>query len=158
MPQRDGLAKLTDRERRYLALVLAHRTSKEIARDEGLSKHTVDLHIHRAVRKLGASSRREAALIAAGQTPPIESEYDPKALDVDADLGEPRFQDAGAAHESHLDSALRDSWFGRLSTWGRVGMILVLALGMTLAAAILLPGAALLLDAIQTTFGRAPAR
>ena len=70
MPESDRLQALTERERRYLRLVLAHRTSKEIAREEGLSKHTVDLHIHRAVRKLGARSRREAALIAAGDTPP----------------------------------------------------------------------------------------
>ena len=95
MPESDRLQALTERERRYLRLVLAHRTSKEIAREEGLSKHTVDLHIHRAVRKLGARSRREAALIAAGDTPPIESEYDPPSLEVDGVLGKSPFQHAG---------------------------------------------------------------
>ena len=158
MPESDRLQALTERERRYLRLVLAHRTSKEIAREEGLSKHTVDLHIHRAVRKLGARSRREAALIAAGDTPPIESEYDPPSLEVDGVLGKSPFQHAGAAHDSQPEDVSRDSWFRRLSAWGRIGMILAIAFGLTVAVAILLPGVSLLLDAFQGWLERMPAR
>lgn len=38
----------------------AVRTDKEIARELGLSPHTVSLHIREAIRKLGASGRRDA--------------------------------------------------------------------------------------------------
>lgn len=38
----------------------AVRTDKEIARELGISPHTVSLHIREAIRKLGASGRRDA--------------------------------------------------------------------------------------------------
>ncbi len=41
--------------------VLAHRNSKEIARIMGVSPHTVDERIRRAIRALGVTSRIEAA-------------------------------------------------------------------------------------------------
>lgn len=42
--------------------VLAHRTSKQIARDLGISPHTVDARIRAAIKQLGVETRREAAL------------------------------------------------------------------------------------------------
>ena len=38
----------------------AVRTDKEIARELGISPHTVSLHIREAIRKLGAAGRRDA--------------------------------------------------------------------------------------------------
>lgn len=56
-----GLTRLTRRERQCLALVAEHNKTREIARRLALSPATVDEHLARAVRKLGASSRAEAA-------------------------------------------------------------------------------------------------
>lgn len=52
---------LTGRERDCLALVATGRSSKEIAAALGISHHTVDLHLKRAMRTLGAATRRDAA-------------------------------------------------------------------------------------------------
>jgi biotin operon repressor len=49
-----GLDRLTERERECLRLVDRHMSSKEIARELGLSKHTVDWHLDKARRRLGA--------------------------------------------------------------------------------------------------------
>lgn len=65
----DQIAKLTDSQRAYLRLVLAHRSSKEIAQTFGISAHTVDKRIKEAMRILGVSSRIEAARILASSEP-----------------------------------------------------------------------------------------
>ncbi|WP_304272555.1 helix-turn-helix transcriptional regulator [Caulobacter segnis] len=59
--QVEGLDRLTDRERECLRLVDRHMSSKEIARELGLSKHTVDWHLDKAKRRLGATDRYDAA-------------------------------------------------------------------------------------------------
>ncbi len=59
--QADGLERLTERERECLRLVDRHMSSKEIARELGLSKHTVDWHLDKARRRLGAADRYDAA-------------------------------------------------------------------------------------------------
>lgn len=59
--QVQGLDRLTERERECLRLVDRHMSSKEIARELGLSKHTVDWHLDKARRRLGAVDRYDAA-------------------------------------------------------------------------------------------------
>ncbi|ENZ80757.1 hypothetical protein OR37_03337 [Caulobacter vibrioides OR37] len=59
--QVDDLDRLTERERECLRLVDRHMSSKEIARELGLSKHTVDWHLDKARRRLGAADRYDAA-------------------------------------------------------------------------------------------------
>ena len=59
--QAEGLDRLTERERECLRLVDRHMSSKEIARELGLSKHTVDWHLDKARRRLGAADRYDAA-------------------------------------------------------------------------------------------------
>ena len=56
------LASLTLKQREVLDLLLAHKTSKEIARDLGISPHTVDQRIQFAKAKLGVDSRGEVAV------------------------------------------------------------------------------------------------
>lgn len=53
---------LTDKQRDVLDLLIAHKTSKEIARELGISPHTVDQRIQFAKGKLGAETRGEVAL------------------------------------------------------------------------------------------------
>ena len=65
----DQIVKLTESQRAYLRLVLAHQSSKEIAQIFGISAHTVDKRIKEAMRILGVSSRIEAARILASYEP-----------------------------------------------------------------------------------------
>lgn len=57
------VARLTAGQRACLDLVDDHATSKEIARQLGISRHTVDARLRQAIQILGVSSRREAAII-----------------------------------------------------------------------------------------------
>lgn len=59
---RIGFEALTPRERECLRLVARHQQSKEIARLLNISKSTVDKHIDRARKRIGAADRRTAAL------------------------------------------------------------------------------------------------
>jgi DNA-binding CsgD family transcriptional regulator len=75
----DLVERLTPRERECLRLVDRHLSSKQIARELGMSKTSVDTYCDRARRKLGAGDRYEAArrladhdrdvLIASGHDP-----------------------------------------------------------------------------------------
>jgi DNA-binding CsgD family transcriptional regulator len=58
---RDRLARLSERQRQCLELVVQGLTSKQIARILNLSPSTVDNHLHTAIDRLGAGSRAEAA-------------------------------------------------------------------------------------------------
>ncbi|MBQ1562226.1 MAG: helix-turn-helix transcriptional regulator [Caulobacter sp.] len=93
--QVDDLDRLTERERECLRLVDRHMSSKEIARELGLSKHTVDWHLDKARRRLGAADRYDAARrlfdrgsrdaapgpgVPSGSPPPIASGSDPARL------------------------------------------------------------------------------
>jgi len=62
----DQLGALTPRERQCLMGVARHLQSKEIARELGLEARTVDKHIERAIKKLGAVNRRDAARMLVG--------------------------------------------------------------------------------------------
>ncbi|MFN3370526.1 MAG: LuxR C-terminal-related transcriptional regulator [Sphingomonadaceae bacterium] len=57
------MARLTAGQRACLDLVDDHATSKEIARQLGISRHTVDARLRGAIQVLGVTSRREAAII-----------------------------------------------------------------------------------------------
>ena len=56
---------LTEKQREMLRLVLQHMGSKQIARVMGVSPHTVDAYMRTAARRLGVSSRVEAARVLA---------------------------------------------------------------------------------------------
>lgn len=60
-------AGLTTRELEVLALLVEHRTDKEIAQALFISPHTASTHVKHLLAKLGAASRRDAAIIAADQ-------------------------------------------------------------------------------------------
>lgn len=57
----ERLARLTDGQRECLRGVFMHKSSKEIARELGISKDTVDQRLDRARKLLGAATRVEAA-------------------------------------------------------------------------------------------------
>jgi two-component system nitrate/nitrite response regulator NarL len=55
---------LTDRERQVLELVASGLPNKAIARELGISEHTVKFHVGSLLGKLGAGSRTEAVTLA----------------------------------------------------------------------------------------------
>src|SRR5436305_6816763 len=57
----DPVGLLTPRERECLRLVDQHLSSKQIARELGMSKTSVDTYCDRARRKLGVDDRFQAA-------------------------------------------------------------------------------------------------
>lgn len=64
--------KLSPRQREVLELYWTRRaTSKEIARELGIARSTVDGYFAEALDMMGAKDRREAALLAFGPAPPI---------------------------------------------------------------------------------------
>ncbi|MBA2519205.1 MAG: response regulator transcription factor [Chloroflexia bacterium] len=56
--------RLTDRERQVLELVASGLPNKAIARELGISEHTVKFHVGSLLGKLGAGSRTEAVTLA----------------------------------------------------------------------------------------------
>lgn len=61
MVDSSAFGRLTARQQQCLRLVAAPATSKQIARELGISSHTVDEHIREALATLGLSDRMEAA-------------------------------------------------------------------------------------------------
>ena len=57
------VAELSQGQKDCLELVSDHATSKEIALQLGISRHTVDARMRSAMATLGVSSRREAAML-----------------------------------------------------------------------------------------------
>lgn len=53
---------LTNREREIFALLLAEKTTKEIAGQLGISEKTVRNHISNTIQKLGVTNRSQAIL------------------------------------------------------------------------------------------------
>lgn len=63
LPDEPGFGDLTGRELEILSAVARGRQNKIIAADLGLSEHTVKLHIHNIITKLGVHNRTEAAIL-----------------------------------------------------------------------------------------------
>lgn len=61
----DRVGLLTEAQKACLRGVLAHLTSRQIARELGISPHTVDGHLRAAMQRLGVRNRTEAALLLA---------------------------------------------------------------------------------------------
>jgi DNA-binding CsgD family transcriptional regulator len=77
-----AMDRLNDGQRDCLRLVLAHLNSKEIARELGVSPHTVDQRLRTAMRILNAQSRFEAARIFAAHD--HENAYHPLIYQLSA--------------------------------------------------------------------------
>lgn len=78
----ERLAKLTDGQKECLRLVYRHLSSKDIARELGISPHSVDARLRSAIRAMGVATRIDAALRLAAheagapyQSPVYQSPY-----------------------------------------------------------------------------------
>ena len=121
-PRNPRVTLLSDAERDCLRLVYQHMTSKDIARQLGVSPHTVDMRLRQAIRKLEVTNRVEAARallleditqgISSATKEAVEAEaYQPliyQASEIvdaanSATLGGPASQDVGAASTRSSD-------------------------------------------------------
>lgn len=164
------LERLTDAQRDCLRLVYQHKSSKDIARQLGISPHTVDQRLRRAIHVLGASSRVEAALLLARhegaapyqrlayQAPHLPAEPAASAESVPHAEGPARsggvFREERAAFgappalgpPSGLPPVLRErGQVNGLTTLRRLGWMLAIAIGSALAFGAILSG----LDALS---------
>jgi DNA-binding CsgD family transcriptional regulator len=76
-------ARLTPTEERIAALVAAGRSNPEVAAELGLTRKTVEWHLSRVYRKLGARSRDDLARLA----PPVGRAG--RQVEPDGPLSEP---------------------------------------------------------------------
>lgn len=72
-PVDDAVKRLSCRQIECLNLASAGRTSKDIARQIGISPSTVDNHIRSAIERLGARNRTDAIRMLLNGTPPSDS-------------------------------------------------------------------------------------
>ena len=75
MPIKDWEARLTPREYEVLMLLPSGKTNVSIAYELGITAGTVKMHIRAVLRKLGVSSRLQAAVIAAKHRIEVRPQY-----------------------------------------------------------------------------------
>jgi DNA-binding CsgD family transcriptional regulator len=108
------LARLTEGQRTCLRMVFMHMSSKDIARELGISPHTVDQRLKTAIQILGVDGRIEAARMFArheggGTYQPLVYQS-PDIAAVPA-MPFPGFVDRGEA-DVHPDRAMREDQAG----------------------------------------------
>lgn len=163
----DPVERLTEGQRECLRRVLRHMSSKEIARELGISSHTVDQRLRLAMQTLGASTRVDAArMLAAHEQPgPYQSGvYQPLYIapaalpDADSRRGEEGQRDERGGEAEQDDAAgqtaeppapspkvplslpIRGGRRNDLGPWQRLGWIVAIAIGTALAFGALLAG------------------
>lgn len=130
-------SKLTDRQRECLVLVAQGYETKEIARQIGLSPDTVDMHVKNALKRLGVSSRREAARLVAGVPQPL---VHPSAVISDPPGSEETAAPPTERAEAASPAGIGTPWpvtrgqLNRLSVAQRMIWIVLIALGLTMTA------------------------
>lgn len=156
-PEQDAAARfaeLAPRERQCLRLVFEFKTSKEIERELGIAKSTVDGYLAEAVRKLHARDRRHAAVLFAAHEagrPQAESGADPARV-VAAPIDAPVSAAQGWPDDwrSVLPLRRKDARHNPLPPQQRLLWILLLALGMMVGFGMLATGLAALTDVVVT--------
>lgn len=94
-----AIPRLTDGQRDCLRLVYKHMTSKDIARELGVSPHTVDMRLRTAMKTLAVASRIDAARLL------VQSEaLHGRSADGEM-LGAPADFDAAQATAGHAEAA-----------------------------------------------------
>lgn len=137
---------LTDKQREVLDLLIEHKTSKEIARDLGISPHTVEQRLRYAKAKLGVERRSDLAIKYrslrhiyeksvyddlqvehAALKLPHESEPT-AALDLIDKSGELEKRTRFVREDPISTTRMVPSIFeGRLGTWMRIGAVFAIA-------------------------------
>jgi len=114
---RDGLARLSDKQREVLDHLILFKSDKEIARDLGVSIKTVEQRMSAVRHKLGTGDRNEtarihAALLQDGGSPLYRKP--PLAAPLP-------FADEGPGSAAAATLTLHDAGFGIAAPWDTVG-------------------------------------
>lgn len=142
---------LSDVQREYLRLVHRGLTSKQIAQQRGGSHHTVDAEIAVAMKMIGAERRTQAAALFAAHEASLsyEPSYEPPSVAVSAD---PAVIPAPGETSPLGGIPLPIPTVGRpineQTFWQRTAWIVILAVGIALAAGGLLSGIIAQLNAL----------
>lgn len=123
------LSALTPKERECLRLVARQHSSKEIARELGISKASVDTYCNRARAKLGVPNRRAAAQLMLA----LEGEQAAAPASVAPPIGQPGAAAAPAVAVSLLPPLSSLGPLGRLGVIVGGAVVLALAFGMLLS-------------------------
>jgi DNA-binding CsgD family transcriptional regulator len=144
-PRELKLSVLTPQERECLRLVAQQRSSKEIARELGISKASVDTYCNRARAKLGVASRRTAAqLVVSLEAAAAEASAPPPAA-----APVPPVQVAPGAPVALLPP------LASLGPVARIGIIVGGAVALALAFGMLLSGLATLNAMVEAAHAKA---
>jgi DNA-binding CsgD family transcriptional regulator len=136
--RKQSLENLTAQERECLRLVAQSLSSKEIGRELGISKASVDTYCNRARAKLGVADRRTAARLVvadnSGLTPIIEDAQTASAEQVAPSAPNGfTFAAVGAAAGGLFPPVSRMELRTRIAATVVVAVILALTFGMLLA-------------------------
>lgn len=147
----EAFLSLTDKQREVLDRLIEHKTSKEIARELGISPHTVEQRLRYAKAKLGVERRSDlASTYRALRTTYKEIAYEDLCVDFPGSMPDPsvgtseRLVDAksdASILNGRVDAAITDRevrivpamFEGRTGTWMRIGAIFVIALCIIVA-------------------------
>jgi DNA-binding CsgD family transcriptional regulator len=100
------VARLTDKQRECMRLVVMRKSSKEIARELGIAKPTVDQRVANARQILGARNRDEAAIMfARGDQQYDRVIYDPTRVPADQFFAESSIPEARQDFGLRLEEA-----------------------------------------------------
>ena len=139
-------ARLTDKQRACLDLLVERKTSKQIARELDIAKVTVDQRIRSARDILGASNRDEAAIIYARLKPIYDRViYDPvglaqssPSLSIDSPNGSKPAADALSNHKAAMGelprqrSPFKDPWRRDHSSSNVIAITATLAIALAI--------------------------
>ena len=146
---------LAPRERQCLRLVFEFKTSKDIERELGIAKSTVDGYLAEAVRKLGARDRKHAAVLFAaheGRGTQVESGADPiRVAAVAGIVAFPQEQGWSDDWRSVLPLRRKDARHNPLSPRQRLLWIVLAAAAMMIGFGMLASGLAALTEIIAVT-------
>lgn len=146
---------LAPRERQCLRLVFEFKTSKDIERELGIAKSTVDGYLADAVRKLGARDRKHAAVLFAaheGRGTQAESGADPARVVTTTIAGAvPAMQGWPGDWRSVVPLRRRDARHNPLSPQQRLMWVVLSAAAMMIGFGMLVSGLAALTEIFTAT-------
>lgn len=142
---RDACAALTEKEKQTLRLMVRGHDAKSIARNLGLSVHTINERLREARRKMAVSSSREAARVLLGAEGGDLVSADPKLFGyekIGADAADPAM-DQDTASISGVGWQQRQPWIniGFLLMTIALGLLALTALSNFAATPLSAPGA-----------------
>ncbi len=160
-----GVDSLSKRQKEILRLVARHHQIKEIARLLDISEATVRTHTEEARRRLGAPTSREAAiallrhessdgaLSGEGLLPDTSRDAHPqmKAASEQTTGPDPVTEPEGV---SPAQPQWVSDWLGKRSMIECLGIILLIALGLTVVLVALLTSTATFIQAIHNITGQ----